>query len=138
MERRQAIADDQSQPEEHRQPGIAQIALHPLRQVEEAVLEHVGGVDPTLEPRVHAQLDHPPQAVAVPLEKVRERRRSPARSRSTRMNGFTGGVVLELAIPYNCRTAAVSEQGKIEMRPLTPVPSAPAEVVGRHAFMGPR
>ena len=55
------------------QPAIAQIALHVLRQVEEAILKHVGGVDPTLEPHVHAELDHPAKAVAVALEQVSER-----------------------------------------------------------------
>ena len=44
-----------------------------MASVEEGVLEHVGGVEPALEPRVHAQLDHPPQPVAVALEQVRQR-----------------------------------------------------------------
>ena len=53
--------------------GSLEIAVDPLLQVEEAVLKHVGGVDSTLEPRVQAQLDHPAQAVAVPLEQLGER-----------------------------------------------------------------
>ena len=44
--------------------------LHPRREVEEPVLKHVGGDDPTLEPRVDAQLDHSPQPIAVSLEQV--------------------------------------------------------------------
>jgi len=43
---------------------------HPLRQVEEPALKHVGGVEPALEPRVQAQSDRSSQAIAVPLEQV--------------------------------------------------------------------
>ncbi len=97
MDHRQPIADDQPEPEEHRHLGIAQIALDPARQVEESVLEHVGGVDPTLEPRVHAQLDHPPQAVAVPLVQLGERTAVAGPEPLEDGDGFAGCVVDALA-----------------------------------------
>ena len=97
MDHRQPIADDPSQPEKHRHAGIAQIALHPLRQVEEAVLKHVGGIDPTLQPRVHAELDHPPQAVAVLLEQLGQRTAIPSPEPLEQADGFTRWVVPGLA-----------------------------------------
>ena len=47
-----------------------QIALHPLRRVEKAVLQHVGSIDSTIRPCIRAKLDHRSQPVAVPLEQV--------------------------------------------------------------------
>ena len=79
------------------QPAIAQIALHPLRQVEEAVLKHVRGVDPTIKPRVHAELDHPSQPVAVPLEQVGQRPAIPGSEPLEQVDGFTRWVVHDLA-----------------------------------------
>ena len=73
MADRQPLAHDQPQPEERRQLRPLEVAVQAGRGVEERVLEHVGGVDPALEPCIHAQLDHPAQAVAVTLEQVRQR-----------------------------------------------------------------
>ena len=112
MDHRQPIADDQSQPEKHRQLGVAQIALHPLRQVEEAVLKHVGGVDPTLKPRVHAQLDHPPQPVAVPLEQVGERPAIPGSEPLDQADGLARWIFYDVAHTLYWRTGAGSGQEK--------------------------
>ena len=48
--------------------GVADVLGGPAGDVEVGLLEHVGGVDPALQPAVEAQPDHPPQplAVAVP------------------------------------------------------------------------
>ena len=73
MADRQPLAHDQPQPEEGRQLRAPEVAVQAGRGVEERVLEHVGGVEPALEPRVHAQLDHPAQAIPVALEQVRQR-----------------------------------------------------------------
>jgi hypothetical protein len=97
VDHRQPIADDQSQPEKHRQPGIAQVALHPLRHFQEAVLKHVERIDPTIKPRIHAQLDHPPQAVAVPLEQVGQRPAIPGSKPLEQADGFARWVVRDLA-----------------------------------------
>ncbi len=93
MDHRQPIADHQSHPEEYRELGIAQITLQPLRQVEEAVLEHVGGIDLALEPRVHAEFDHPPQAVPVPLEEIGEHRAFPSSEPLEQANGLARWVI---------------------------------------------
>ena len=96
---RQTIADNSPQPEKHGQPGIVQIAFQLLRQVEESVLEHVGGVDSTVEPGVHAQLDDPSQPVAVPLEQLGERTAIPGFKPLQQTDRFTGRVAHVLA-PY--------------------------------------
>jgi hypothetical protein len=95
MHHRKPIADHQSHPEEYRELRIAQITLHPLRQVEEAVLEHIGGVDPALEPRVHAEFDHPPQAVSVPLEELGEHLAFPGPEPLEQANGLARRIIHE-------------------------------------------
>ena len=51
MADRQPLAHHQPQPEEGRQLRAPEVAVHTRRGVQERVLEHVGGVDPALEPR---------------------------------------------------------------------------------------
>jgi hypothetical protein len=97
VDHRQPIADDPPQPEEHRQAGIAQIAVHPLRQVEEAVLKDVGRINPAMQPGVHSELDHPPQAVAVLLEQLGQRAAIPGPEALEQLGGFTRWVVHVLA-----------------------------------------
>jgi hypothetical protein len=55
-------------------------------------LKHVGGVDPTLEPRVHAELDHPAKTVAVALENRSASAAIPGLEPLEQVNGFTGWV----------------------------------------------
>src|SRR5262249_6434244 len=58
---------------EGRQVRPPEIAVQAGGGVEEPVLEHVGGVEPALDPRVHAELDHPVEAIPIALEQVGER-----------------------------------------------------------------
>ena len=67
---REPLADDQPQPEEGWQVGAFEVPVQVGRGVKESILEHVGGVDPAVKPRVHPQLDHAAQAVSVALEQV--------------------------------------------------------------------
>jgi hypothetical protein len=62
---RQLLADDQPQPEEERQPGGAEVLAQPLDHLDVGVLDHLGGVEAALEPRVEAQLHQAAQAGAV-------------------------------------------------------------------------
>ena len=83
------------------QPAIAQIAHHPLRQVEEAVLKHVQGIDPTIKP-------HSPMRTSTILHsrsrcrwnRSASTRRSPVRSRSSRWTVSLGGSFMILPMPY--------------------------------------
>jgi len=50
-----------------------------------------------MKPCVHPQLDHPPQAVAVPLEEVGERAAIPGSEPLEQVDGFTRWVVHDLA-----------------------------------------
>ena len=97
VDQRQAIADHQAKQQEDRQPGIVEIALHPLRQVEEALLKHVGGIDPPPEPFVDAELDHAMQAIAMPLEQVGQGLAIPGADPLEQTDRFTGRVVHDLA-----------------------------------------
>ena len=96
MADRQPLAHDQPQPQEGRQLRALEVTVQPGGDVEERVLEHVGGVDPALKARIHAQLDHPAQPLPVTLEQVRQRLAVAPRSRSTRWrvslgsSGITG------------------------------------------------
>jgi hypothetical protein len=69
----QPFTDDEPKPQEGRQLGVSKIVLEPGRHVQESVLQNVGGVNPALESRIHAHLDHPAEAVAVLLIQVDQR-----------------------------------------------------------------
>jgi hypothetical protein len=61
-----------------------------LDQVEVSVLKDVGGINPTMQPSVHAELDHPPQSVAVLLEQLGQRAAIPGPEPLEQLGGFTG------------------------------------------------
>jgi hypothetical protein len=66
-------------------PGI-----EPGRGIKKRILEHVGSIDSTLEPRIHAQLDHATQAVAVLLKQVRKRLAVAASEPLNKIQGIAG------------------------------------------------
>ena len=116
---RQSIADDQSQPEKHRQPGIPQIAFHPLRQVEEAILKHVGGA---MRPWTRGSMR------SSSIRRSRSRcswngsaspPRSPARSRSSRWMVPLGWVVRGCSHTNNSRGRRFSGQKKTDFLKIT-------------------
>jgi hypothetical protein len=58
---------------EGRHLGVIDVLGLPLVNVEEWLLEHVGGVDPSLQAAVEAPTDNSPQTLAVLAEKLRQR-----------------------------------------------------------------
>jgi hypothetical protein len=78
VQERQALADDEPQPEEEGEVGFAAVLRQAGHGLDVGVLDHVGGIDPALEPAVQTQGDHPPQPVAVAVEQ------GPPRLRVTR------------------------------------------------------
>ena len=73
----QPLADHQAEPEEQRELRIAEVLLQPLGHLDVRLLDHVRGVEPSLQARVEADLDHPAQAIAVALEQGVQRRPVP-------------------------------------------------------------
>src|SRR5262249_7883365 len=69
----QPLGHNQPQPEKRWQVLAPEIALQASGGVEKPVLEHVRGVEPALDPRVHAKLDHSVETVPITLEQVRQR-----------------------------------------------------------------
>ena len=61
----QPLADHQAQPEEQRELRIAQIIVQALDHLDVGVLDHVRGVEASLQARVEAHLHHAAQAVAM-------------------------------------------------------------------------
>jgi hypothetical protein len=76
MEVDQFLADAQPEPEKGRQLGIAQVLVQPRGDVEERLLEDVRGIQPGLESRVHTELDHSAEPLAVDLEQLDQRLRA--------------------------------------------------------------
>ena len=73
MQRRQSPADVQPQPEQGLELRVGQVRVEVAGDVEERLLEHVRGIEPGPKPRVHAQLDHPPEPIAMVVEQLRQR-----------------------------------------------------------------
>ena len=61
----------------------------PGENVELGLLQDVGGVDAPLEPPIEPQADHPPQPVAVPVEKLGQRGRIAGFGTADQVVGFT-------------------------------------------------
>jgi len=60
------------QPDEERQPLLAQVVFQLTHGSEIGLLEHVGRVDPAAEARIEAHLDHGAEALTVPQEDLGE------------------------------------------------------------------
>ena len=58
------------EPDMKREVGLREVSHQALASFEEHVLHHIAGIDPPGEPPIHPHLDHPPQAMAVPLQEV--------------------------------------------------------------------
>jgi hypothetical protein len=61
----QPLDDNQAQPEEERELGFAQIILQTFHPIDVGVLDHVRGVEASLQARVESHLHHASQALAV-------------------------------------------------------------------------
>ena len=72
VEPQELLAGDETDPEAEGHARVAQVVLESGRDLEPGLLQDVGGVDPTLQARVHAQVDHPAQTVPVLGEQVAE------------------------------------------------------------------
>ena len=115
---RQPLAHDQPQPEERRQLRALEVAVQAGGGVEERVLEHVGGVDPALEPRIHAQLDHPVQPIPVALEQVRQRLAVAAAKPLDEMEGIARIVRHESpSYPLTCAAARFRDKSGMRQSP---------------------
>ena len=84
VERCESPADVQPQPEQRWQLRVSQIGVQVAGDVDERLLEHIGGVDAGSEPRVDAQLDHATEPIAVAIEYRRQR---PAAARAQPLDG---------------------------------------------------
>src|SRR5262249_2240796 len=62
---------DRAEPEEEWGVGLTDIGTEVLPGLEEDILDDVGGVHPTLEPRVQPEAYHPAQPRSVPLHQLR-------------------------------------------------------------------
>ena len=72
MQVREPLADDQPQPQERRELRLPQVIVQPPGDIQIRFLDHVRRVEPSPEPPVQAQVDHPAEPVTVPLEQLRE------------------------------------------------------------------
>ncbi len=70
---RQPPPDVHPHPQERLERGIDDIGGQVLGDVQIGFLQHVRSVDPRPQPRIHAQLDHPAQPIAVAIKDRRER-----------------------------------------------------------------
>ena len=77
MQVREPLADDQPQPQEWRELRVLQVIVQPPRGIQIRFLNYVRRVEPSPEPPVQAQVDHPQEAIPMPLEQLRERRAIP-------------------------------------------------------------
>ena len=68
MHVRQPLAHDQPQPQKRRELRVPQVIVQPLGGIQIRLLEHVRGVEPSPEPPIQAQVDHPAETVTVPLK----------------------------------------------------------------------
>jgi len=73
MQGRQPQSDVQPHPEQRWELGVGQVGVEVAVNVEELLLDDVRRVESAPEPRVHPQLDHAPESVAVLLEERRQR-----------------------------------------------------------------
>ena len=73
MDPHQPLPGHQPQPEEERHLALGQVMRQLLGDVEIRLLEHVGGIDPPLEPAVEPQPHHLPQPFAVAAEQLGQR-----------------------------------------------------------------
>ncbi len=64
------LGGQESEPEERRHVRLGEVFPGPTGDLEVGVLEHVGGVDPPLQPPVKAEPDHPAQALTVAGEQL--------------------------------------------------------------------
>jgi hypothetical protein len=79
----------QAQPEQGRKLRVGQVRFKVTRNVEKRFLDDVRGVEAGPEAGVHAQFDHPPEPLAVPLE---EGRQSPATVAAKRFEWVVGAI----------------------------------------------
>jgi hypothetical protein len=89
MQRQQPLSRDQTEPKEnwHRRVGL--ILGGAFRHVQVGLLEHVGWVEPALEPMVQTQLYHLPQSVSVAREELGQRALVACFNPSDQSLGFT-------------------------------------------------
>ena len=72
MQDHQSLGGQEAQPQVGRHRRLGGVLRGPLQDVELGLLEHVGGINPSLEPPVQPHLDHPAQAVAMTVEEFRQ------------------------------------------------------------------
>ena len=73
VQRGQPLTDVQPHPEQRLQFRVGAIGLQVAGELEVGLLEDVRGVEAGTQPRVHAELDHPPQPVAIAIEQLAQR-----------------------------------------------------------------
>ena len=74
MDPHQPLSGHQPQPEEKRHLTLGQVVRQLLGDIEIRLLEHVGGVNPPLQPAIEPQPHHLPQPFAVSAEQLGQRR----------------------------------------------------------------
>ena len=74
----QPLSHNQPQPEKNRNFRVAKVTVESRRRVQKRLLKHIRGVDTSLKPPVHPQLDHPAQPVMVGGKQLAQGRLVPA------------------------------------------------------------
>ena len=69
-QRGEPLVGQKTHPEKKRHVGLAEVVRQPPRRLQMHVLQDVGGIDAPFEPRIHSQLDHPPQPLGVAHEQL--------------------------------------------------------------------
>jgi hypothetical protein len=87
------VAGHVPQPELEGHRRVGEVVAEPAIGLDEHVLHDVAGVDPPLHHPIHPPVDHPPDRIAMPRQKVVDRRRVPATDaveQHERLLGFHG------------------------------------------------
>ena len=143
----QLVPGDRAEPEEERDVGLLDIGAEVLPGLEADILDDVGGVDPTLEPRVQPEAHHPAQPRPVPLHAAppssRGRRRRPVspvpRHRLIGRHGDHHTILIVARaglVTGNCEkrggllgSVSILRHSKYNPTPIIPLPPAPTAPV---------
>ena len=122
---RQPPADVQPHPEQGLELGVGEVGLEVAGQLEVGLLKDVRGIEAGPEPRVHAELDHPPQPIAIGVEQLGE---GPGRGLrkclGIRSDSFNASSFAGVPIPSNLRVRP-TETGTGENSPGDLAPNDP-------------
>src|SRR5947209_4204551 len=95
----QALAGEEAQPEVKRHAGISGVLRQSACEVDVRLLEHVGRIEPTLQPAIQPQTYHLPQAIAVQGEHLGQRILVAGRGTANQFFRVGGGIGHNSSLP---------------------------------------